>query len=104
MIETVLPEWKPARRFNMKKLEQTLWERLEEEQGTKPSLHQLYEGLPDSTQKSASVTTVLYALLNVCNKKGVVVSASNEQLQDCKVQMLQRRKSTPHPAIRSPHD
>jgi hypothetical protein len=102
VTETVLPEWKPARRCNMKKLERMLWEKLEEERGNEPSLRQLYEGLPQVTQDSASITTVLFALLNVANEKGVLVTSTSSlsnPLEDCMVQVLPVAPITPHPAL-----
>ncbi|CAB3368268.1 Hypothetical predicted protein [Cloeon dipterum] len=106
VIDTVLPEWKPAKRFNMKKLEASLWERItHDEEGKEvegePFLHQLYDSLPKRTQESTSVTTVLYALLNVANKKGISVKIQ-DNLSDCKVERISRpgRKSgIAHPAV-----
>jgi hypothetical protein len=104
-VDTVLPEWKPAKRFNMKRLEAVLWEHIEVERDGKkipeqPLLHELYDCLPSKLQNSASMTTVLYALLNVANKKCIAVKHNN-QLDDCQVEHLKKttRRSSIHPAI-----
>jgi len=89
----------------MKTLEAILWENIVLEQGgnkifATPNLHELYEKLPTKLQNLVSMTTVLFALLNLANKKGFAVNP-NKQLEDCQVEHLKRitRSSFLHPAI-----
>lgn len=67
-----------------------------------PTLNQLYEALPKATQQAVSCTTAFFAMLNVSNREGVVLTSSSEQLEDCDVHVLprrRRRRNSIHPAL-----
>ncbi|KAF4523697.1 hypothetical protein B566_EDAN011561 [Ephemera danica] len=112
VVATMAPVWKTMRGINMRLMEALLWKQIDapehseqEKLSGRWKLHNLREGLPKKTQNSASVTTTLYALLNLANKKGLVLQA-NSVLSSVTVQRLngkqdKSRRSRVHPALLS---